>query len=548
MFAPVRFAILGVFYKCLIFNCLFQKLIRHMNNIRILYSLQLVPKSRIAAFAALIITIFLNSFLPVGAQCPGASVTLTTQAEVTSFPTTYSGCTVMPVSLTVTGGDIVNLNGLSVLTGFSGTASLTIEANPALTSISGLAAVTSVGGALKIIDNDALTNLNGLSGVSSIGFNLQIDGNATLTSLGALTGVTTIGGYLDVEFNPALTSFGGGLNNLTSVGQFMQINNNGALSTLNGLNSLASVGQYVFISSNNALTSVNGLSALSSVGGDCELSGLPSMTSLIGLTNLATIGGTLSIIQTGLTNINEFENITNIGGNLSINFNSALSDCDAQGICDYVDVPNGTITINNNLGACVNLVAVQTACGLLPVELLEFNAVIRDNSVKLAWSTASEKDNMGYDLERSADGNNWSAIGFIPGKGTSNHRMDYFFEDKKPITGVNYYRLKQMDNNGKFEYSPIVVADTHKGDQPFDVFPNPSKSGLITVKITCQEEGDANLEVYDQTGIRVFYKNIQLQEGTIVFPLSFSSFPQGAYSVRVKMPDGQVLLRKLLIH
>ncbi|MBK7938888.1 MAG: T9SS type A sorting domain-containing protein [Lewinellaceae bacterium] len=468
---------------------------------------------------------------------------------MTSFPTTYSGCTVMPVSLTVTGGDIVNLNGLSVLTSFENTASLTIEANPALTSLSGLAAVTSVGGSIKVIDNDALTNLNGLSGVTSIGFNLQVDGNATLTSLGPLSGVTTIGGYLDVEFNPALTSFGGGLNNLTSVGQFLQINNNGALSTLNGLNSLASVGQYVFISSNNALTSVNGLSSLSSVGGDCELSGLPSMTSLIGLTNLATIGGTLSVIQTGLTNINEFENITNIGGNLSINFNSALSDCDAQGICDYVDVPNGTIAINDNLGACLNLVAVQTACGLLPVELLEFNAVIRDNSVKLAWSTASEKDNMGYDLERSAEGNNWSAIGFIPGKGTSNHRMDYFFEDKKPITGVNYYRLKQMDDNGKFEYSPIVVVDTDRGgDQPFDVFPNPSNSGLITVKVASQEEGDANLEVYDQTGIRVFYKNIQLQEGTIVFPLSFSSFPQGAYSVRVKMPDGQVLLRKLLIH
>lgn len=506
------------------------------------------PGSPACSRAVLLVLYFCAIFFQAQAQCPGAAITLTSQAEVTNFPVDYPGCTVMPVGLTVSGPDIVNLNGLSVLTGFENTPSLTLEDNPLLTSLTGLSNITAIPGSLKLINNDALISLGGLSNLTSIGFSLTVDGNAVLSSLSGLSNVNSIGGYIDVEFNPAMTSFGGGLNNVASLGQFLQINNNGALTTLNGLNGLTSVGQYVFISSNNALTSVNGLSSLSSVGGDFELSGLPSMTSLGGLTNLSTVGGALSLIlNTSLTDLDELANITNIGGDLTISFNTLLAGCAAQGICDYVASPNGAIAVNNNATGCATLVQIQTACGLLPVELIDFKAVIQSDNVKLEWSTANEKDNLGYNLERSANGQHWTTIGFIPGKGTTTDRSNYDYMDANPIHGANYYRLKQVDLNGKSDYSPVVVADMRTDAQAFDIFPNPSSDGAVSVRTFSHDEGDAFLEIFDYTGARVFERTLQLPEGTVIYPFSLETLPAGAYSARLELPDGQVQYKKFLL-
>lgn len=512
----------------------------------------LLPVSSAAFRAFRFVTLFFCTWCAAAfgtqAQCPAAAVTLGSQAEVNSFPSDYPGCTVLPVSLTITGGDITNLNALSVLTSLSGTSSLDLVDNPALTSISGLSNLTSIGGALAISNNDALTNLSGFSSLTSIGFSLNVEGNQVLTTLGGLSNVSSLGGDLDVEFNPALTSFGGGLNNIPSLGGILQINNNGAMTTLNGLNALTSVGQYVFLSSNSALTSVNGLSSLSTVGGDFEISNCLNMTSLGGLTNLSSVSGSFNLfVDIKLTNLNELDHPITIVGDLSLGFNNMLADCAAQSICDYLDNPPGTVAINNNASGCNSVVQVETACGLLPVELVSFNAAIQNDRVKLLWSTASEKDNRGYYLERSAEGQSWTSIGFVAGKGTIEHRMDYFFMDEKPLPGMNYYRLMQTDIDGKYTYSNIVVVDMRPGAEPFDVFPNPAADGVVSVRAESPVEGDGHLQVFDWTGARVYDRFLSFPEGALVYPVSLSSLPRGTYSVRLETPDGVVHFKKIVL-
>lgn len=92
--------------------------------------------------------------------------------------------------------------------------------------------------------------------------------------------------------------------------------------------------------------------------------------------------------------------------------------------------PAGAILIGGNLGACVNQAAVEVACGLLPVELIDFKAVIHQHDIQLVWSTASEEDNLGYSLQRSADGHGWSEIGFVQGQGSATKQSDYSWMDK----------------------------------------------------------------------------------------------------------------------
>lgn len=499
----------------------------------------------------LLITGFVATSFQAAAQCPGSALTLGSQAEVNSFASDYPGCTLLPVSLIISGSDITNLNGLSVLDEFDNSfanPSLTIESNPVLTNLSGLSGLSFIPGGLTIFDNGSLTNLNGLNNITSIGFSLNVESNTQLTSLGALSGVNNIGGDLYVAFNPALTSFGGGLNLVPSLGGILQLQNNNAMTTLNGLNALTSVGQYLFISSNNSLTSLSGLSNLASVGQSFEISGNASLTTLGGFTNLTTIGGDFSIEQNGaLTNLNQLANLASIGGNLSINFNSQLSNCAAQGICDYIATPNGAILIGGNAGACVNQVAVEAACGLLPVELIDFKAVIHQHDIQLVWSTASEEDNLGYSLQRSADGHGWSEIGFVQGKGSTIQQSEYSWMDKNPISGVNYYRLKQTDTDGKYEFSPIVVADMRTTGTQFDIFPNPSIDGAISLRATTSTEGWALLEIMDSNGKKVYNEKIGFPEGTVIYPVSLAAYPRGVYTARLELPDGQVQFNKIVL-
>ena len=108
----------------------------------------------------------------------------------------------------------------------------------------------------------------------------------------------------------------------------------------------------------------------------------------------------------------------------------------------------------------------------LPVELVSFTAQLRDGKVKLDWATAQEKSNKGFDIERSQDGRSFRAIDFVAGQGTSTSRHEYSREDAAPLAGTSYYRLKQIDTDGTFHYSKMVVVH-NGGKSDVTVYPNP---------------------------------------------------------------------------
>ncbi len=220
-------------------------------------------------------------------------------------------------------------------------------------------------------------------------------------------------------------------------------------------------------------------------------------------------------------------------GSIASSFNSGSNQLNTAGT-------NGT-------GSVTGTVTVLCLASL-PVELINFKAVLRDNAVELQWSTASEKNNFGFDVERSADNHNWTTLGFVPGHGNTTDRHDYGFVDEKPLAGVNYYRLKQQDYNGKFEYTPIVVADVRAtGGQQFDIYPNPSTTGEFSIRTVSAQEGEALLEIYDWVGYKVYNDKLELLKGTMIYPVSMSTFPKGAYTARLEMPDGTVQFRKIVL-
>ncbi|MCB9353232.1 MAG: T9SS type A sorting domain-containing protein [Lewinellaceae bacterium] len=156
------------------------------------------------------------------------------------------------------------------------------------------------------------------------------------------------------------------------------------------------------------------------------------------------------------------------------------------------------------------------------------------------------KNNHGFEIERSIDNLQWTTLGFVAGNGTSTEQHDYDFSDDRPHAGVNFYRLKQMDTDGGYEYSPMVVADIRSTAQ-FDVFPNPAVSGALTFRAVSSISGDATLRIFDWMGHQVYAETIALPEGTLVYPVSLSTFPKGTYTARLQMPDGTALHKKIVL-
>jgi hypothetical protein len=156
---------------------------------------------------------------------------------------------------------------------------------------------------------------------------------------------------------------------------------------------------------------------------------------------------------------------------------------------NWVDHGNGGTTGTATNGTIISSAAITSfspitlasvsAANPLPVELAWFKASITtDNSVKLEWHTDSELNNESFDIERSQDGFDYTAIGKRQGAGTTSQETDYVFVDEQPLPGRSYYRLKQNDFNGDFEYSHIVSVVFGETNEPFSVSPNPAgKSG-----------------------------------------------------------------------
>lgn len=98
----------------------------------------------------------------------------------------------------------------------------------------------------------------------------------------------------------------------------------------------------------------------------------------------------------------------------------------------------------------------------LPIELLSFSAECSNQKIIISWITASEINNHFFTIERSAEGVNFQNIGTIAGAGNSNQNPYYTFEDSEPLEGISYYRLKQTDFDGKFEYSKVIAVENCK--------------------------------------------------------------------------------------
>ncbi len=181
---------------------------------------------------------------------------------------------------------------------------------------------------------------------------------------------------------------------------------------------------------------------------------------------------------------------------------------------------------------------------VLPVELTSFNASIKDDDVELAWRTATEVNNYGFEIERtstqpspSKGGGRWTKVGFVEGGGMSSAPRNYAFTDKNLASGRYQYRLKQLDRDGVFKYSQVVEAIVDFTPRDFSLsqnYPNPFNP-VTHVQLTISDLQFVHLGVFDVLGQEVgVLVNEWKSAGNFEVSWDGANFPSGVYYYKLQ--------------
>ena len=238
-----------------------------------------------------------------------------------------------------------------------------------------------------------------------------------------------------------------------------------------------------------------------------------------GIGKWATTNGALSITTSPFA----------IAGTYQVFFKS--SSLSGVTLCSSVSAV-GTVTVNNVI---------------LPVILIQFKGRKKEESVLLDWVTSSENNVNRFEIERSKDGTAFYKAGTVAATGNSSTNQSYVFNDISPLATVNYYRLKMIDNDGKFTYSTMLVF---LGNQTGNVviqkiMPNPFKDA-INIEMLLQQKQMLKIQLIDLAGRVVITKNFIGLPGTNNINYNgLANLTEGIYFVKIITADA-VLQQKVL--
>jgi len=208
---------------------------------------------------------------------------------------------------------------------------------------------------------------------------------------------------------------------------------------------------------------------------------------------------------------------------------------------------SGTLNTTSNTLSAVTVTkenffrswALVSSVTPLPVELISFEPKCIDNQTVIKWTTAAEINNSHFEIQHSTDGNSWSTIDSVQGAGNSTSVINY----EQPVKvnsnqEVDYYRLKQVDFDGRFAHSDIKLCICDAGLEITSLYPNPS-DGEVNILINSTEVGTLSLKIYDTLGKLIVNDVLTIQQGANVINNVIQG-EGGRYFITVEMADGKL--------
>ena len=196
------------------------------------------------------------------------------------------------------------------------------------------------------------------------------------------------------------------------------------------------------------------------------------------------------------------------------------------------NINTGTQSVASN--ATYKILLVKTA--VLPVKLVYFRGTKQTDGNLLEWKTASEQNNDRFEIERSADGRQFTAIASVPGSGSSSSDLLYSYKDSAPLNGLNYYRLKQINVDGSHTYSEIIIIRFEGKVKSFLLYPNPVNEMLI-VEFDNAVSGDLIIKIFDVNGHQLIRQEKSVSSRQLY--INTSRLPAGSYFIEIEVNKTQ---------
>lgn len=178
----------------------------------------------------------------------------------------------------------------------------------------------------------------------------------------------------------------------------------------------------------------------------------------------------------------------------------------------------------------------------LPVEFTHFSGKTINCQTELAWTTASELNNDRFEVEHSNNAKDFEGIAKVKGAGTTLEVQNYQFIHEGVELGDNYYRIKQIDTDGTFDYSETIVVKNYckLGEDVLSIFPNPVGRQSLNIRYTAQLEHKAEIELMDALGQRLLRQPIEVKNGENSYQLDIEVLPAGSYYLVLYKEDGTI--------
>ena len=237
-----------------------------------------------------------------------------------------------------------------------------------------------------------------------------------------------------------------------------------------------------------------------------------------------------TVTSPGLTNVWDFDDISTTAGE-TVTFRFYPYGTQRSNLGTTKASASGTIRLDN-------IILNGTVVNALPVKLSSFQGNFDQNTIFLKWQTASEEQNEGFEIQQSTDAVNFEKVGFVAGNSTTQSNSNYEFSFPAIFSDrIFYFRLKQLDIDGHFEYSRIIslrFSDTKKEGY---IYPNPNRGHFTLLSPKTSPE---DIKLFDKTGKEINIQSVQTDHNNVFEIRTKNTLQPGLYYLRIADKENPV--------
>jgi hypothetical protein len=200
-------------------------------------------------------------------------------------------------------------------------------------------------------------------------------------------------------------------------------------------------------------------------------------------------------------------------------------------------------TLSGTMIAGITAIGIATTGNILPLHLKSFQSQEKDCAAFLNWATTNELNTDHFEIQQSNDGSLYKTAGIVTAKNTYQEN-NYSFTINQ-ISGINYYRLKIIDKDGRFIYSPVEVVKSNcsLNKDYIKVYPNPVKKGIVFIHFITVTKGDAKLLLFNSNGQQIISRDINIITGSNKVKLGINNIPPGNYFIQLISIDNKIIFK-----